>query len=186
MKHHEGEDNVTSATAVQQLVDEHKTPMDSKSALKRKASSSKKIYIHNYFTRARSGAGEGDKEGDPIAPVDDPAPQAPQSLATLPSLILEHDSLPRLTRTEHKREYGLEQEQEPDSISSATSFGTGSSIFEELVALADTAPEQCWNSPRVKTMIKTTKTHLVGEPKEAFCTWRVPNTSLRHPDQHKD
>ncbi|KAJ1114461.1 hypothetical protein NDU88_002698 [Pleurodeles waltl] len=90
----------------------------------------------------RSGAREGYNEGDPIVPLDDPAPQA---LVTLPSPILEHDSAPRPTRTEHKRKQG--QEQEHDSISCATSFGTGSSIIEELVVLADTALEECWNSP---------------------------------------
>ncbi|KAJ1115858.1 hypothetical protein NDU88_004079 [Pleurodeles waltl] len=102
MKHHEGEDNESSTVAGQQLADESKTPMYSKTAFKRKASSSKKIYIHNNFTRARSGERERDKEGDPIIPLDDPDPQA---LVTLPYPILEHDPVPRLTRTEHKREY---------------------------------------------------------------------------------
>ncbi|KAJ1196359.1 hypothetical protein NDU88_000230 [Pleurodeles waltl] len=72
----------------QQLAVENKTPMDCKTALKRKASSAKKIYIHNYFTRARSGTVERDEEGDPIAPLDDPAPQA---LVILSSLMLECD-----------------------------------------------------------------------------------------------
>ncbi|KAJ1103058.1 hypothetical protein NDU88_000486 [Pleurodeles waltl] len=99
---------------------------------------------------SKKRAGEGDKEGDPIVPLDDPTPQAPKPLVILPFPILERDPVPRPTRTEHKREHGQKQEQEPDSISCATSFGTGSSITEELVVLAATALEECRNSPNCK------------------------------------
>ncbi|KAJ1172107.1 hypothetical protein NDU88_003959 [Pleurodeles waltl] len=168
-KHQEGEVNETNATVGQQLVDEKKTPMDSKTFLKRKAFSSKKTYIHSYFIRARCGAGEGDEEGDSIIPLDNPAPQASQAPFTLLSPILEYATVPRLTRTEHKREH--RQKQELDSTRRVTIFGMGSSIIEELVVLAHTALDECWNSPNGKNNVNTTtKTCLVGEPKEAICT----------------
>ncbi|KAJ1104415.1 hypothetical protein NDU88_001827 [Pleurodeles waltl] len=95
MNHYEGEDNKSSAMVGQQLVDEDKSPIDPKPTLKRKTSSFKKIYIRNYFTRARSGAGEGDEEGDSIIPLANPTPQAPHAPATLLSPIQEFDSVPR-------------------------------------------------------------------------------------------
>ncbi|KAJ1218722.1 hypothetical protein NDU88_006299 [Pleurodeles waltl] len=119
MKHHEGDDNESSATAGQQLVDENKTLMDSKTALKRKASISKKIYIHNYFTRARSWAGEGDEEGDHIAPVDDPTLQAPQALATLPSPILEHDPARHELSTEENMVWSRSKSRTPLAVRQA-------------------------------------------------------------------
>ncbi|KAJ1160025.1 hypothetical protein NDU88_000527 [Pleurodeles waltl] len=165
LKHHEGEDNKSSAMTGQQLADENKAPMDSKTVLRRKASSCKKMYIHNYFTRARSGAGEGDEEGDPIVTLGGPAPQA---LVTLLSPILEHDPVPRPTQTEHKREHGQEQAQEQDSISCAISFRTSSSIIEDLVVLAETALEECWNSPNGKNNDKENdKNTLCGGAKRS-------------------
>ncbi|KAJ1215291.1 hypothetical protein NDU88_002900 [Pleurodeles waltl] len=109
--------------------------------LKQKASSSKKTYIHNYFTRARCEAGEGDEEGDPIIP------QASQAPAALLCPIQEYVTVLRPTRTEHKREVRQDQEQELDSIRQVTNFGMGSSIIEKLVLLADTALDEFWNSP---------------------------------------
>ncbi|KAJ1160062.1 hypothetical protein NDU88_000564 [Pleurodeles waltl] len=64
MKYHEGEDNESSNAAGQLPVDENKSLMVRRTALKRKATSSKKLYIHNYFTRARSRTGDGEEEGD--------------------------------------------------------------------------------------------------------------------------
>ncbi|KAJ1162904.1 hypothetical protein NDU88_003368 [Pleurodeles waltl] len=150
MKHQEGWVNETSTTAGKQLVDKNKTLMDSKTILKRKASRSKKTYIHNYFTRARLGAGEGDEEGDSIILWDNPTTQASQAPATLLSPTLEHVTVPRPTQAEYKREYRQEQKQELDSTRHVTSFGMGSSIIEELAGLADTASDECWNSPNGK------------------------------------
>ncbi|KAJ1215912.1 hypothetical protein NDU88_003519 [Pleurodeles waltl] len=99
-------------------------------------------------------AEEGDR--DPIVPLDDRAPLTPHALAPLPAPILEHNPVPRQTQTEHKREYGLDQEQELDSISCVASFGMGSSIIEDLVGLADTALDECWNSPNSKNNDKNT------------------------------
>ncbi|KAJ1127988.1 hypothetical protein NDU88_006381 [Pleurodeles waltl] len=137
-----GEVSESSASAGQQPADENKTEMNSKNVLKRKVSSSKKIYIHNYFIR--SGTKEGDNEVDTTTPLDNPVSEVPQAPDTLLSPILEYVAVSRPTRSEHKREY--RQEQELGSTRFASSFGMDSSIIEELVVLADTASDECWNN----------------------------------------
>ncbi|KAJ1096230.1 hypothetical protein NDU88_001373 [Pleurodeles waltl] len=135
---------------------------ENKTALKRKASSSKKIYIRNYFTRARSGVGEG----EPVTYMDDLDPQAP---VIPPSPILEHDPDRRptqraqtRTRTGAGARAGLHQ--------LCDKLWYGSSIIGELVELADTALEESWDSPKGKSNGKKNndKNTICGELKEAI------------------
>ncbi|KAJ1106427.1 hypothetical protein NDU88_003828 [Pleurodeles waltl] len=99
MKHQEGDDKELGATAGQPPADENKALKDCKIDRKQKVPSSKKIYIHNYFTRSRSGVGEGEN----ATLTGDPAPEAP---AILPFPLLELDPVLRPTRIEQKGEQG--------------------------------------------------------------------------------
>ncbi|KAJ1084594.1 hypothetical protein NDU88_004740 [Pleurodeles waltl] len=95
---------------------------DYKSVPKRKAWNAKKLYIYNYFTRAKSGAGES------YNPMANEATW-PVLLTGPLNLILKLVSTPRPTVTE----YTLR------GIREAISSSLGASTIGELMDLADTA-----------------------------------------------
>ncbi|KAJ1205611.1 hypothetical protein NDU88_001039 [Pleurodeles waltl] len=154
MNHQDDEDSKSNRPVSQPPVEETKSLLVRKTAPKQTATGSKKLYIHNNFTRARSGAGDRMEEGGEQAELTicmdalvSKAPIIP--LAPLPGTI----SASASTRTEYTQEQEQdqgpkpkqEQEKEQDSSGSG-SFGMGYSIIGELFVLADTGLEKGWDS----------------------------------------
>ncbi|KAJ1143117.1 hypothetical protein NDU88_009428 [Pleurodeles waltl] len=184
MNHQDDEDSEPNRPVGQPSVEETKSLLVPKTAPRRTAPGSKKLYIHNYFTRARSGAGDGMEEGgeqaEPTICIDALVSKAPIiPLAPLPGTISASSS----TRTEYTQEQdqGPKQEQEQDS-SGYCSFGMGSSIIGELFELADTTLEEGWDSlnGRINDKNKNKNTACEGNRRSNMLL-----TSLEHEHEYE-